>query len=192
MGGPAAGLRVLLVLFGALTFGGWRPYSQQREVAATAEKQRNFVPMVRVATVRASDATMVITLPGTTSAFAEANIFARATGYIEKRNVDIGSHVKRGAAGRDCRPGARSSDRPGRSHDRPDQGSVASTGQYGTGTGYHGRDSRLSRKGGLRISRATSMFRLSRHKRRSRLRTLMRRNRRSSRFSISKRPICVS
>ena len=39
---------------------------------------------------------MLITLPGTTSAFTEANIFARASGYIDKRNVDIGDRVKKG------------------------------------------------------------------------------------------------
>jgi multidrug efflux pump subunit AcrA (membrane-fusion protein) len=39
---------------------------------------------------------MSVTLPGTTAAFAAANIYARATGYIAKRNVDIGSRVKAG------------------------------------------------------------------------------------------------
>jgi RND family efflux transporter MFP subunit len=37
-----------------------------------------------------------VTLPGTTAAFATAIIFARATGYIDKRNVDIGDRVKAG------------------------------------------------------------------------------------------------
>jgi RND family efflux transporter MFP subunit len=35
-------------------------------------------------------------LPATTAAFAQANIFARASGYIDKRNVDIGDNVKAG------------------------------------------------------------------------------------------------
>ena len=39
---------------------------------------------------------LVVSLPATTSAFATANIFARASGYIERRNVDIGDHVKTG------------------------------------------------------------------------------------------------
>ena len=38
----------------------------------------------------------LITLPATTSAFTTANIFARASGYIDKRNVDIGDRVKAG------------------------------------------------------------------------------------------------
>jgi RND family efflux transporter MFP subunit len=63
---------------------------------ATARQQRDFVPSVRVATVEASPATVSVSLPGTTAAFAAANIYARATGYIAKRNVDIGDHVRAG------------------------------------------------------------------------------------------------
>ena len=40
---------------------------------------------------------MTVSLPATTSAFEAANIFARTNGYIEKRYVDIGDHVKAGA-----------------------------------------------------------------------------------------------
>jgi RND family efflux transporter MFP subunit len=39
---------------------------------------------------------VAVTLPATTAAFSVANIFARASGYIDKRNVDIGDHVKEG------------------------------------------------------------------------------------------------
>ena len=63
---------------------------------ATAEQRRDFVPSVRVAAVRPSDGTVIVTLPATTSAFAVANIFARASGYIDKRDVDIGDRVKEG------------------------------------------------------------------------------------------------
>jgi RND family efflux transporter MFP subunit len=63
---------------------------------ATAEQIRNFVPSVRVAIVQPSDATVLVTLPATTSAFSVANMFARASGYIDKRFVDIGDRVKEG------------------------------------------------------------------------------------------------
>jgi RND family efflux transporter MFP subunit len=66
------------------------------EVTAAAEQRRDFVPSVRVAAVRASDATMSVTLPATTNAFEAADIFARASGYIAERDVDIGSRVKTG------------------------------------------------------------------------------------------------
>ena len=39
---------------------------------------------------------MSVTLPATTSPFEAADIFARASGYIERRNVDIGSRVRAG------------------------------------------------------------------------------------------------
>ena len=93
-GGRLLGLGVLLVLGGSLAFGASRHFSQQREAVATAEQRRNSVPSVRVATVRTSDGNAIVTLPATTLAFAQANIFARATGYIDKRNVDIGDRVK--------------------------------------------------------------------------------------------------
>src|SRR6516225_5257465 len=87
------GLGALLLLAGGLAFGASRSYSQQREVMATAEQIRDFVPSVRVATVQASDATVLVTLPATTSAFSVANMFARASGYIDKRHVDIGDRA---------------------------------------------------------------------------------------------------
>jgi RND family efflux transporter MFP subunit len=90
------GLGAFLLLAGGLAFGASRSYSQQRVVTATAEQIRNFVPSVRVATVQPSDATVIVTLPATTSAFSVANMFARASGYIDKRYVDIGDRVKEG------------------------------------------------------------------------------------------------
>jgi len=39
---------------------------------------------------------MLVTLPATTNAYEAASIFARASGYIEKRYVDIGSRVTAG------------------------------------------------------------------------------------------------
>ena len=90
------GLGAFLLLALGLAFGASRSYSKQREVMATAEQIRNFVPSVRVATVEASNATVLVTLPATTSAFSVANMYARASGYIDKRYVDIGDRVKEG------------------------------------------------------------------------------------------------
>jgi RND family efflux transporter MFP subunit len=89
-------ISVSLLLIAALGFGFWRHYSLNAEVMATAEARREFVPSVRTAAVRASGSTMSVTWPATTEAFAQANIYARASGYISKRNVDIGSRVKAG------------------------------------------------------------------------------------------------
>ena len=95
-GGRLAGLGLVLVAGAALASGAWSHYAAHREVLATAEQQRNFVPQVRVATVEPSDNIDVVKLPATTSAFASANIFARASGYVATRAVDIGDHVKTG------------------------------------------------------------------------------------------------
>src|SRR5712664_4222092 len=90
------GLGALLLLLGGLAVGVWRHYALHLEVTAAAEQHRDFVPTVRVAAVRASANTMSVTLPATTNAFQAANIYARASGYITERSVDIGSHVKMG------------------------------------------------------------------------------------------------
>jgi RND family efflux transporter MFP subunit len=86
----------LLLLAGALGIGFWQHYSVHAQVIATAEQRQDFVPSVRTAPVKASGSTMSVTWPGTTDAFAQANIYARASGYISKREVDIGSRVKAG------------------------------------------------------------------------------------------------
>jgi RND family efflux transporter MFP subunit len=87
---------VLLVLAGALAYGFWQHYRLHAEVIATADARRDFVPSVRTAAIKASDSVMSVIWPGTTEAFEQANIYARASGYISKRNVDIGSRVKAG------------------------------------------------------------------------------------------------
>jgi RND family efflux transporter MFP subunit len=87
---------ILLLLGGAFGYGTWLHFSLHAQVMAAAREQAEFVPNVRVAPVRSSGPTWPITLPGTTRAFAAANIYARATGYISRREVDIGDRVKTG------------------------------------------------------------------------------------------------
>lgn len=89
-------LGAVLPLAAGLAYGASRHNAQNRQVMQTLEQQRDFVPNVRVAKVRAAGDTMTVSLPATTLAFAAANIFARANGYIETRKVDIGDHVKAG------------------------------------------------------------------------------------------------
>jgi RND family efflux transporter MFP subunit len=90
------GLGLALVLTTALASGAWSHYEQHRQAVTTAKQNRDFVPDVRVAAVRPSAGTEIVSLPATTSAFSVANIFARASGYIDKREVDIGDRVKAG------------------------------------------------------------------------------------------------
>jgi RND family efflux transporter MFP subunit len=86
----------ILPLAAGLTYGATRYDAREREVMRTAIAQRDFVPAVRTASVHAAGSDFVITLPATTLAYAQANIFARANGYIETRKVDIGDRVKTG------------------------------------------------------------------------------------------------
>ena len=95
-GGRLFALGGFALLAAGLSLGGWGDYSLKREVMATARQERDFVPSLPVATVEANAATVSVNLPGTTAAFAAASIYARATGYIAKRKVDIGDRVKVG------------------------------------------------------------------------------------------------
>jgi len=90
------GLGVLVLFMAALALGVWRHYAQHRQVVDTAEQQANFVPNVHVEAVAPRLGKLHVSLPGTTLAFEAANIYARASGYVSKRYVDIGDHVKTG------------------------------------------------------------------------------------------------
>src|SRR5258708_23620590 len=92
--GALSGAMLALMIAAAIAYGGYSHYAQSREVAAIAKEGRELVPPVRGETVRPSDAIAVVTLPPTTSAFSAANIFARASRYIAKRDADICHHEK--------------------------------------------------------------------------------------------------
>jgi len=89
-------LGVVLLLVTTLAFGAWSHYEQHRQVIATAEQSRDLVPEVRVASVQPGGSIQIVSLPASTSAFAAANVFARASGYLAKREVDIGDRVVEG------------------------------------------------------------------------------------------------
>jgi RND family efflux transporter MFP subunit len=95
-GGWLIGLALVVALLGALAFGAWGHFAQYSEVAAAAQARNDLVPSVRVATLQPNGGIMAVSLPATTLAFSTANLYARASGYIAKREVDIGDHVKQG------------------------------------------------------------------------------------------------
>jgi RND family efflux transporter MFP subunit len=95
-GGRLLGLGVLLLFIAALGLGVWRHYQQHRQVMDTAQQQADFVPTVHVEAVAQRLGTQHVTLPATTLGFEAANIYARTSGYVLKRYVDIGDHVKAG------------------------------------------------------------------------------------------------
>jgi RND family efflux transporter MFP subunit len=87
---------LLSVLASAIGVGAWQLHERDTEAKAATGLRLATVPTVRVADVRAVGEERSVRLPATTTAFAVANIFARASGYIDRRNVDIGDHVKAG------------------------------------------------------------------------------------------------
>lgn len=69
-----------------------RTQTLQTSLAAT----RDQLPIVNVTAVRQASTSAALELPGDLQALIEAPIFARAEGYLAKRFVDIGDHVKKG------------------------------------------------------------------------------------------------
>jgi multidrug efflux pump subunit AcrA (membrane-fusion protein) len=87
------GVVVLLLIF----LVGFLPRHHREKKAAELAKQRSEEPPeVEVTQVRRSHQTGALTVPGTTAPLVEAYIYARANGYLRKRLVDIGDHVKKG------------------------------------------------------------------------------------------------
>jgi RND family efflux transporter MFP subunit len=99
---PSAGLLVVLGLLAAgtfvgLFFYGYLPQSKrQAELVQNAKTEGTTVLEVTASKVVKASGTSQLVLPGNIQAVAEAPILARATGYLKKRYVDIGDHVKEG------------------------------------------------------------------------------------------------
>ena len=80
----------------ALGWGIWGEWDRSAEASQTQRQAQDYVPEVRVAVAKREDGPVPFNLPGTVSAFEQATLYARATGYVADRLVDIGSRVKRG------------------------------------------------------------------------------------------------
>jgi len=89
-------LIVILAAGGVLAYGAYGHWQRYSASVEAQEKTVNFVPKVQVYTVQPHEEPIELTLPGQTVAFNMAAIYARATGYIAERHVDIGSRVKAG------------------------------------------------------------------------------------------------
>ena len=85
-----------LAAIGLLAWGGYGQMERRAAAAETQRKMNSFVPKLRTAAVERADKAIEITLPGQTDAFAKAALYARATGYIAERRVDLGSRVRQG------------------------------------------------------------------------------------------------
>ncbi len=97
----AGKVMLMVIVFALIVLGvgllGYLPRKHREEAAAAAAKQeRTEFPTVTMARVKRSLANSDVVLPGTLSALTEASIYARAAGYVRKRYVDIGDHVRAG------------------------------------------------------------------------------------------------
>jgi RND family efflux transporter MFP subunit len=88
---------LMIVLVVAGFFLGYLPRQKREEVlAAEAKAEVQSLPVVNVETVERSSSRSSLVLPGNIQAVTEAPVLARATGYIRKRNADIGDRVTEG------------------------------------------------------------------------------------------------
>ena len=85
-----------IVALGALAWGAYGRWQQREAAIETQQQLADFVPELRVAMAIGQDGPAPLTLPGTVLPFDQARIFARATGYVAERHVDIGSRVREG------------------------------------------------------------------------------------------------
>jgi RND family efflux transporter MFP subunit len=76
--------------------GAWGYADRRQQTLDVLAQEQSAVPVVRTLTMVPNDAPRTIDLPGTMQPFDSATLFARATGYIAKRNVDIGSKIHAG------------------------------------------------------------------------------------------------
>ena len=87
---------MVLALALLVGYGVWAHAQRRNDAVETLQQQQAIVPEVRTSLVTAVTKPRQVDLPGSTEAFESATVFARATGYIAERFVDIGSKVKQG------------------------------------------------------------------------------------------------
>ena len=76
---------------------GWLPHHKRnKEVNAKALQHQNALPTVEVQTVHSASSELELTLPGTVTPLRSAHIYARASGYLKNRYVDLGDTVRKG------------------------------------------------------------------------------------------------
>ncbi len=82
---------VLIILLG------WLPrHKRDENINREAEQRKQELPRIPVQQVRHSSSATELMVPGTSLAYTEAYIYARASGYLTRRLVDIGDRVHEG------------------------------------------------------------------------------------------------
>ena len=88
---------VVAIVFLLIFFAGYLPrHERNKGIAERARAQQNATPVIEVVEVTRPEAGSPLVVPGTTTPLTEAYLYARANGYLKRRFVDIGDHVRRG------------------------------------------------------------------------------------------------
>jgi multidrug efflux pump subunit AcrA (membrane-fusion protein) len=99
-GRPGRRLLWILIVVATLAVAllvGWLPHQKRnKEVNAKARQQQNSVPVVEVQVVHGASTEQELTLPGTVTPLKSAHIYARASGFLKARYVDLGDTVRKG------------------------------------------------------------------------------------------------
>jgi RND family efflux transporter MFP subunit len=90
------GFGAVLTLSLLAGYGAWSQAQRKADAVAVLEARKNAIPTVRTIIAHADLNPRKIQLPGNMAAFEIATLYARATGYIAARHVDIGSKVRKG------------------------------------------------------------------------------------------------
>ena len=81
-------------LTGALVAGTLPRLRQTRELVQAAAEPFSRPPRVSVVTARLASTDAERVLPGNTLPLLEASIYARTTGYLKRRLIDIGDRIQ--------------------------------------------------------------------------------------------------
>ena len=90
-------IATVVVVFLVILLAGWIPrHSRNKETAQRSKQEAGAEPVIEVVRVTHAKANEGLVIPGTTTPLVEASVYARANGYLKKRFVDIGDHVRKG------------------------------------------------------------------------------------------------
>ncbi len=76
---------------------GWLPrHKQEQRIQSDAKERTQEKPRIEVQRVERAPSVSQLMIPGTALAYTEAYVYARASGYVSRRLVDIGDRVHAG------------------------------------------------------------------------------------------------
>jgi len=87
---------MVVLMLAALLIGALPRLATKHETERLAERHVDSTPVVEVVRVTRAKNGGGLVVPGTTTPLMESAVYARSSGYLQKRFVDIGDHVRKG------------------------------------------------------------------------------------------------